>query len=367
MVCHFDTPLGLLGCFPPLALVLLGVNLLLLLFSGPIVKRFSHTDDGHGKLRVFRAINLLIILLLLFYHLYLPIADRSVVSKIVGALLVIYFAYLGFHIAAYFIMGRFGKVRKVDDEVLTTETIRTRTLKLITGVLIAVFTLISIIQIFQFESLLQAGGVIGFIGVLLALTQGAWAPDLISGLIILNSRVAEEGDIVQLDAGSRSITGVIFRTKVFHTEILDLINNHRLMIRNTKLRDHVIHNLSRFASARGLRERMLFKIGYDTDPDAVRAMFEQAFTRACADEETTVSEAHPLEVRVQDTGDFAVEWAIYYYIKDVKRLIKTRQLFRELILRQAMQDGIDLSTPMQHVVGEPPMKFTPDDDPAELH
>jgi len=99
-------------------------------------------------------------------------------------------------------------------------------------------------------------GAIGFIGVMIALTQAAWAPDIISGLIILNSNVFEQDDIIEISIEGRTIVATVFRTKVFHTEILDLVNNHRIMMRNVKIRDTVIHNLTKFASAKGLREIM---------------------------------------------------------------------------------------------------------------
>ncbi len=45
------------------------------------------------------------------------------------------------------------------------------------------------------------------------------------------------------------------------------------MIRNFKLRDFTVHNLSRFASTRGLRENLTFKIAYDTSVDVVENIF----------------------------------------------------------------------------------------------
>jgi len=35
------------------------------------------------------------------------------------------------------------------------------------------------------------------------------------------------------------------------------------MVSNSKLRGQTIHSLSKFASAKGLREKLTFKIGYD--------------------------------------------------------------------------------------------------------
>ncbi|MDF1644193.1 MAG: hypothetical protein P1U80_08415 [Pseudomonadales bacterium] len=53
----------------------------------------------------------------------------------------------------------------------------------------------------------------------LVLAQAAWASDVFRTL-------KEE-----------SILGTVLKTRVFHSELLNLANNHRMMIRNAKLRD----------------------------------------------------------------------------------------------------------------------------------
>jgi hypothetical protein len=49
------------------------------------------------------------------------------------------------------------------------------------------------------------------------------------------------------------------------------------MIRNAKLPDFGVQNLSRFASAHGLRERLLFDIDYRHSEAEVSEMIERAF------------------------------------------------------------------------------------------
>jgi small-conductance mechanosensitive channel len=211
------------------------------------------------------------------------------------------------------------------------------------SVLVVIFALISIVQLLGLDSLLEAGGVIGFIGVMLALTQGAWAPDIISGLVILNGDLVNSGEIVEFDDGK--ITAQVFRIKLFHTELLDLVNNNRILIKNAKFREKTIHNLSKFSSAKGYREKQVYKIGYDADVAEVKAMFERAYELAVVDSDITIEDNHALEIRVQETGDYAVEWAVFYYTKQVRYVIKTRQLFKELVLKESLRSGISLSTP----------------------
>jgi small-conductance mechanosensitive channel len=181
------------------------------------------------------------------------------------------------------------------------------------------------------------------IGVMLALTQGSWAPDIISGLIIMNSDFLDEGDVVSLNNGE--LVAQVFRTKLFHTELLNLVNNNRILLNNANLRSKTIQNLSKFASAKGYREKLSFKIGYDDKPADVRAMFQRAMDAALKDEAIGIEENHDMEVRVLETGDYAIEWGVFYYTKDMKKMIRTRQLFSELILQESLACGISLATP----------------------
>jgi len=178
-----------------------------------------------------------------------------------------------------------------------------------------ILAFVSIIRVLGFDSLLEAGGAIGIVGVFLALTQNAWAPDMFSGLIILNSGMVEVGAVIEFSEGEKTL-GVVYKTKVFHTEILNLINNHRIMIKNSRLREQT-----------------------------VRQMFQQAFEIAVKKDNADIEVQYSIEI-----GDHAVEWSVYYYTKKVKTIMTTRQVFREEILKVSKQMNISLATPLHHVL-----------------
>lgn len=330
---------------------LLLLNLLLIFFASRIVHAFAHEDTSKNGLEfrtnVLRGFNGLTLALVGYFKFYgASQSGQGLGIKILSILVVLYVSYLVAHLCARFVRQRFGRPVKSSGTDRIADTYASRALAIFISVFIGIIALISIIRIAGFSSLLEAGGVIGFIGVFLALTQSAWAPDLISGLVILNTKMLQERDVVKLSDSNETFYATIYRTRPFHTELLNLIDNHRVMIRNSKIRDYTIHNLSRFASAKGLRETLKFKIGYDSKPVTVKAMFDAAFESACQDSEIALEKQHPLEIRIQDTGDHAVEWSIHYYTKEEATLIKTRQLFREHVLNAAAQAAIDLSTPV---------------------
>ncbi len=324
--------------------LLIALNLLLMLFA-PLVVRLLGGEARGISVHIFRVLNLLILLTLLFSKILLPLLGHSSMTRLIAVLVAIYIFYLLFHVLAWFIKRRFGRLREVDGRETWIETYNSRVLTLLAGVFVAIVGIIAVVQILGYTSLLQAGGVIGFIGVLLALTQGAWAPDIIGGLVILNSRLFEEGDVVALDESGK-LLGVVFKTKVFHSELLDLVGQHRIFIANSRIRQMTIHNHSRFASARGLRQRLSFKIGYDVAPERVEHLFATAFEGAVADKEIAIEEQHGHETLPCEAGDHAIEWCLYYYTKDARALLATRQRMLRLVIELAAEQGIGLATPV---------------------
>jgi len=331
----------------------LGINMLLVMFARQIIRLVQHGKEGTSsfswKLHTLRGFNIMIIIGYFYFNVYDVAVEHTLGIRIVAILAILYVAYLAMYISHYLILLRFGREVSSNGETRQADTYNSRLLNILSNVLIAIMGLISVVQLMGFETLLEAGGVIGFIGVFLALTQSSWAPDIFGGLIILNSDLLKEGDVVEL-RGAEKIIGTVFRTKVFHSEILNLVNNHRILISNANLREYAIHNLSKFASAKGLRENLHFKIGYDTPAEKVREMFDAAFEEVKVNSEIAVESQHPLEIGVYNNGDHAVEWVIFYYIKDVSKVLKTRLQMQELVLQVSIEHGIALSTPLTHQV-----------------
>ncbi len=325
------------------------VNCILILFAKPILKRFARGNlsaaNFNFRLYLLRGLNLIIILVYAYEYLYAPAEGDSHSLKLLGILAILYIAHLSNYFAQFYIHKWYGKEREIGGNKVYIETYQSRLFSILIAIIITIIAVIAIIDQLGFDSMLEAGGVIGILGVMLGLTQASWAPDIISGLIILNSDMFEEGDIVEMDGG---ILGRVYKTKLFHTEVLNITNNHRIMIRNAHVRDKVIHNLSKFASAKGLRECLSFNIGYDTPVNEIKNMFGEAFETACA-KNIPLEAQYPPEIKVLETGDHAVTWGIFYHIKRVDQIIAVRNDFRKVILLTSEKRGISLATPFTHL------------------
>lgn len=324
------------------------VNCLLILFADPLLSRFSSgtVPQKSHNLRVYllRGLNLIILLVYGYVYFYQPTGGASGGIKILSILSVTYLTNMSNFLLQYLISKRFGKAREIGDKTLYVETYKTRLLSILAAIFLTIIAIVAIVRILGFDSLLEAGGVLGIIGVFFGLTQGSWAPDIISGLIILNSDMFEEGDIVDISGG---ILGRVYKTKLFHTEILNISNNHRIMIRNSHLRDMTIHNLSKFASAKGLRECLTFNIGYQESEHRIKEMFQEAFEKALSTG-IPIESNTPVEIKVIETGDHAVTWGVLFHVKKVEKILNIRRDFREIILVTSKQHNIDLATPITH-------------------
>ncbi len=334
--------------------LLAGGIVLLLLFSRPLLRLiFSDRDEKRfrGRLNLFRLACVLALVILLIRAVAHPGAESLWFTRLLGVLLIVYLAYLAFYLASRLILRRYGRERQREEETVYVETYNSRLLTVLAGIVIAVVALVAVIRVLGFSTWLEAGGVLGVLGVMLALTQASWVPDLVSGLVILNSRLVEEGDVVQLGPDPDEIF-MVFRTRVFFTELLHLASNHRILIQNSRLRGMTVQNLSRFASARGLREALVIKVGYEVTGEQVRRLFDAVMEAALADPDIPVEEKYEPEVRPVRGGDYGVEWALFYHTKDARALLRTRQLMLELALRLAREQGLSLATPLLVARGE---------------
>lgn len=344
-------------------------SLVLFVAAKPICQWLHNNEAAGSRASMMRFLNFAVILAIVTKALFLQ--DNAWISKIIQVLIVLYFTMLITQIINFFIRKRFGRSRVVKNKVSIADTYSSRGLNLSVTVVITIISIVSCLRILGFNSVLEAGGALGIIGLFLAMTQASWAPDIISGLIILNSRLCEEGDVIQFNQDGKPIVASIFRTKLFHTECLDLVNNHRLMIRNTNLRNQGLQNLSRFASARGLRESLLFNIDYKHTEDEVTKMINQAFEKVDAAEDIREEQYEP-EIFVSDTGDYAVTWVVYYYVKDIKRIQTIKNIIRSYILKESIACNISLSTPILsnnsiEVMESQPLNLNAEHPPQHKH
>lgn len=344
--------------------LVLVINLLLLLFSKPIVSLFKNRSDKDLELLLFRSLNLLFLffhildfVLIIFHKDY-----QNTFSRMALMLVTIYMGVFLFGLLSYLSRKKFGIEKKFEGAISYIDTYNSRLVDLIVLVLISVVSLYIIIDIWDFDSLLQTTGIFGIAAAFLALTNQIWAPDMFFGMVILNSKMLEDGDVIQFANDSDEY--IINKVTLIYTILLDVRNNHRTLIKNSKLVDARIDNLSKKASTDGLRMKLSYKIGYpdkeeiDDFKKQIKDMFLEVNEEAIKNEDIKINENIPFEWFLHETGDYALQYDLFYYIdalpntkvtKTVRSyLLKTPNLLNEQVYIASLKHDIDLSTPILH-------------------
>ena len=349
--------------------LIFALNIALFIFAKPLLNLIAPGDDNNSKVKIFRALNVLV-LLLHFLDLILTGAATSYRNYFLNlgySLMIIYAGMLAYSFFGTVSKKRFGRERMLDNTKVYSETYSTRLVNLVLLVLIVLTAIYALIMIWGANSLLETTGIFGILMAFLAFTSSVWAPDIISGLIILNSQSLEDGDVVVINGHTNEY--VISRVTLIYVILYDIRNNHRTLMRNSLFTGQRVDNLSRVASTNGVRQALTYKIGYpqfsgraDERAEQLKAFrdtIDDMFTRtfeACKDrEDVKINEAIPFEWAMTNAGDYALEYTLWIYLERIPNTKITSRLRRHLmgtiykvneeVYTASILEDIDLSTP----------------------
>lgn len=347
------------------------INIALMVFAGRIVTAFSFNEkDTAGRVWGFRFFNLSFVILQILDIILIGLKSgyQQSLAKFSFSLITCYIGYLTFHISSHFVDRKFGKVKNIDGKEVGIVSYSSRMVNLLLVGTLFFFVLVTIINIWEYNSLLEATGLIGLFLGFLALSSSIWGPDLFHGLVLLNSNTVEAGDIIELNEEYF----IVHKTSFMETVLLDISNNRRTRLRNSTLADMKIDNITKIAHSHGLRETITYKIGYPIDyhkskqdrqkelqehNEKVKDMLDAAFEEVKKDENIPINSNLQFETFLTNTGDFALEYSVSFYLGKIKKthfthqartVIRTKFLVNEKIFEQAVVHGIDLSTPIVH-------------------
>ena len=349
--------------------LIFALNIALFIFAKPLLNLIAPGEDNGSRVKIFRALNVLVLLLHLL-DLILSGTNTSYRNYFLNlgfSLMIIYAGMLTYSFFGAVSKKRFGRERMLDNKTVYVETYSTRLVNLVLLVLIILTAIYALIMIWGANSLLETTGIFGILMVFLGFTSGVWAPDIISGLIILNSQSLEDGDVVVINGHTNEY--VISRVTLIYVILYDIRNNHRTLMRNSQFTSRRVDNLSRVASTNGVRQSLTYKIGYPTftgrsDERAeqlgrFKKTIDEMFTRcfeACKDrKDIKINEAKPFEWALTNAGDYALEYTLWIYLERIpntkitsrlrQHLMGTIYKVNEEVYTASILEDIDLSTP----------------------
>ena len=346
------------------------INVILLIFSKKIVS-FFHLGTGNGfQLMLFRLVNVLFILSqLIDYGISLFTSDyKNALGSLGYTLLTIYLGAFSFSMFSYIVRRKFGREKEIDGGTHYIDTYNSRLIDIFLIIIIGASVFYVIINIWGVTSLLETTGFIGILIAFLALTHSIWAPDPYYCMVILGSEMIEDGDTIKLDNLQHEY--IIARVTFVYTILYDVQNNYRVMMRNSKLIESKIENLSKRTSYDGLRYSIRYKIGYadvisGTSEERkkelasyfkrIDTMFTAAQERATADPKCLTNANMPFEWLIENTGDYAIEYTLIYYLEALPNtkltktirtyLYQTRAFINRYVYEASVEQGLSLSTP----------------------
>jgi len=348
-------------------------NILLFLFAKPILQLIDPVGATDPKVRLFRSVNVAVFGLHLLGLILVQanVEHQDYLIKLGYSIMAIYGAMLFNSFLAAQVKKRFGKQRNLDDKTVYLETYSSRLVNLILLVILILTIIYALIVIWEAEE--KFDGIYAVVAAFMAFTSGIWAPDIISGMIILNTEILEDGDVVLIDGHPNEY--VIGRVTLIYVVLYDIRNNHRTLMRNSQFTGNRIDNLSRVTSSNGIRQGLLYKIGYPAFTgsrenrvaqlaefkERIGDMFE-ATNQVCKDDDDIlVNDSKPFEWALTSAGDFALEYTLWVYLEKIpntkitstirKHLMGTIYKINEAVYDASIAEDIDLSTPnVQQIV-----------------
>ncbi|MBN2335530.1 mechanosensitive ion channel family protein [Candidatus Bathyarchaeota archaeon] len=198
------------------------------------------------------------------------------------------------------------------------------TLTIVSGVV--VFNLLGVkLDFFVGLWVLAGGTIIGFASMN---TIG----NAIAGIIIMVSRPFKVKD------------RLVFREQFVEVEEIDLIytrmrtlDNVVISVPNQMVLETVVENQSFYDY---VRRRCAVTMDYSEDPKRVKNIL----LKAAGVVEGLAANREPY-VWVTDLGNYAIEYTLFYFIDDVKRILELDSKIRDAVFEAFTAEGIELSTP----------------------
>ena len=349
--------------------MIFAINALLFVFAKPLLDIVERGREGDSKVTVLRYLNVLVMVLQLLDLVLLSFSPdyQHYFIKAGVTLMALYASLLLYSIMSFLVLKKFGMEKELDEKKLFVETYSSRLVDIVLLIMIVISSIYALIVIWGANSLLETTGIFGIIFAFLAFTSSVWAPDIISGLIILNTQMLEDGDVVVVDGYSDEY--IINKVSFIYIILYDIRNNHRTLVKNSRFIQSKIDNLSRIASTDGIRKRLVYHIGYPQFEgnseqrlealkqfkSRIEKLFQRAFESACEDNEIKINRNKPFESALTNTGNYALEYSVWFYLERIpnskitatirRHLMGTIYRVNEAIYTASVVEGIDLSTP----------------------
>jgi len=335
-----------LSTFGQTAIVL---NILFFVLSGVIFKYIIiPTDDESKNISRIRWLRFLNFLLLMIYVVDALVNGNSNnnewLLQVSQTGLVLLISYLFIQFSHAWALQHYGKDKTIDGEDVNSRTYKSEMMHIIIIAVTIITAILLLVNIWHVTSWLQATGVLGGLLVILFATKDAWAVDSVHGLIMLYNHDLEPGVICRIP--EYDILAVTRKISLTQTTFRDLVQKHKIIIPNAKLRNTKIEILNRSGQT-GWNDFIEFKIGYNTPSKQVEDFFEKVWEISCEKSSALNFDKKP-KISIIEAGDHAILWRIHYHLENIYQLKPARFSINRVAFDLQEEFNLSLSTPITH-------------------
>jgi len=208
------------------------------------------------------------------------------------------------------------------------------------------------IKIFQLDTLIEIWWLWAGILAFMWFTAPVWAIDMIAGIIILQSKNFETGQVYYLY--ERKLYVWIKSISLTEVKCIDLRSWNPIMFRPSDFRNLAVKNLSQWISGKSTKimREMLIKVDYKVDFQKLKEICYEAFDTIQVDlltpESTNYFWDEPFRIlEIASFWDYAIEYKLFYSISSPFYLFKAERLLNEYLLKAQKTKWIYFNTPHQ--------------------
>ncbi len=338
-----------LSTFGQTAIVL---NVLFFVLSGVIFKYIvKPTDDdkqNKKRIRWLRSLNFLLLMIYVLDALVYGTTNNEWLLQVSQTGLVLLISYLFIQFSHAWALQHYGKDKNIDGEEITSRTYKSEMMHIIIIAITIIAGILLLVNIWHVTSWLQATGVLGGMLVILFATKDAWAVDSVHGLILLYNHDLEPGVVCRIP--EYDILAITRKISLTQTTFRDLVQKHKIVIPNSKLRNTKIEILNR-AGQTGWNDYIEYKIGYSTPAKQVEDFFEKVWEVACEKSSALTLEKKP-KIALIETGNHAILWRLHYHLDNIYQLNSVRYAINRVAFDLQQEFNLSLATPITHQTAE---------------
>lgn len=337
-----------LSTFGQTAIVL---NVLFFILAGVIFKYIviptDNVETNKSRVRWLRYLNLLLLLIYVIDAIFNgSITKHKWLMQLSQTGLILLISYIFIQFSHAWALFHYGKDKSIDgdEEIVHARTYKSEMVHLLIVIVAIVAALLSLVNIWNVTSWLQATGVLGGLLVVMFATKDAWAVDSVHGMIMLYNDDLQPGVICRIP--EYNMLAIIRRISLTQTTFRDLVQKHKIVIPNSKLRNTKIEILNQ-SGHKTWNDYIEYKIGYSTSAKVVDSFFEKVWEVVCEKESSLNFEKKP-RVSLVEAGDHAIVWRIHYHLENIYRLKVAKFCINRVAFDLQQEFGLSLSTPITH-------------------